>query len=148
MSEIIFDGEHFLSLSDDEVIKYAEPFVTTQADMVPDSAYEFLAGRLDQMSDVQTVYALELCMRLAPEDFASEAVKFLSHGDSAVCCTASRLLESLSPESVSNELVEQISKTPLVALFATRVQTGERTQIGTNEEFISKLLHRFNQSAD
>jgi len=116
--------------------------------MVPNSAYEVLAGILDQMSDVQTVYALELCMRLEPEKFASQVVEFLSHGESAVCCTASRLLESLSPELVSTDLVERISKTPLVALFTTHVRTGERMQIGTNEEFIRKLRDRFNQTAD
>lgn len=149
MSEFTFDCEHFLSLSDSEVVKYAEPFVTTQADKVPDSAYEILAGKFDQMSDVQTVYALEICMRIAPQEFVSQTVEFLSHPDSSVCCTASRLIETVPPESVSRSLVKRIAETPVVKLFTSHVRTGERVQIGTNEEFIRTLLGKFkHQTAD
>lgn len=143
MSGFIFDCEHFLSLSDGEVIKYAEPFVTTQADMVPDSAYEVLAGKFDQMSEIQTVYALEICMRISPQEFVSKTAEFLSHSDSSVCCTASRLIETVPPESVSRLLVKRIAATPVVNLFASHVRTGERLQIGTNEKFIRALLDKF-----
>ena len=147
MNESTFDCEHFLSLCNDELVTYAEPFVTTQAEKVPGSAYDILANRFDQMSDVHKVYALEICMRLAPEKFVGQAIEFLAHTDSAVCCTASRLLEAVSPELVSDNLIKRISETPVVELFATHVRTGERVRIGTNKEFIRTLLGRLRQQA-
>jgi len=143
MSKDTFDCDHFLSLSNGELIDYTEPFVTTQADKVPCSVYETLANKLDELSDTHVVYALEICMRIAPQEFASQAVEFLSHSDPSVNCTAYRVIESLPPEFVSSALVKRIAETPVVDLITSHVRTGERVKIGTNEEVVRELLDKF-----
>jgi hypothetical protein len=143
MSEVLFSCERFLSLDDDKLVRYAEPFVTTQADSVPKSAYELLVSKLDDLGDIHTVYALEICMRIDPQDVVGHVVRFLSHPSSSVCCTACRLIETLPPRSVSADLVRRIAETPIVDLFTSHFRSGERVRVGTNEEFIRVLVARF-----
>ena len=143
MSKSIFSCEHFLALDGDELIDYAEPFVTTQVDKVPDSVYETLLDRLGGLGDIHTVYTLEICMRIDPKNFVSHAIEFLSHSDSSVCCTACRLIESLPKEFIADDLVKKIAETPIVDLFSLHIRSGERIRIGTNEEFIRTLVTRF-----
>jgi hypothetical protein len=139
----VFSHDRFLSLAGCELVKYAEPFLTTQAEAIPGSVYETLQSQLADMDEEHAVYALEICMRLKPSEFVSRAVTFLSHTDAAVCSTAYRLINSLPPNLIPADLVEKIAATPTVALFAPDVRSGERIRIGTNEEFIRDLVSRF-----
>jgi hypothetical protein len=132
--------DRFLSLSGPELRDYAEPFVNTHKDAIRESVYEPLQSKLRDLDEEHTVYALEICMLLKPDQFASRAVQFLSHSDSAVCCTAFRIIERLPSSFIRDHLGEQISGTPVVDLFSTHVRTGDRVRVGTNEEFIRELV--------
>jgi hypothetical protein len=136
----LFSLDRFLSLSGPDLFQYAEPFVSTETALVPESVYDPLRSMLTEMDDRHLVYALEICMLLKPQEFASRAADFLSHVDSAVCCAACRALEHLDADAMTPELVKRITETPIVDLFSVHVRTGERVRVGSNKEFIRHLL--------
>ena len=132
--------DEFLALSGAELRDYTEPFVNENREALPESLYEPLQSKLAVLDEEHIVYAIEISMLLRPKEFAGCAVQFLSHSDSAVCCTAFRTIERLPAAYITNELLEQIRATPVTNLFTTHVRTGERVEIGTNEMFIRDLL--------
>jgi hypothetical protein len=140
MTEQSFSLDRFLFLSGAELCNYAEPFVNTRMNAISESVYEPLQCRLADLDEEHTVYALEICMLLEPREFAIRAAQFLSHSDSAVCCTAVRVLEWLPPSLITDDLVKQVRATPITDLFTTHVRTGDRVHLGTNEDFIRQLL--------
>lgn len=146
MNGSTFSFDDFLSLNGAELVAYAEPFVTSQKDHVPIAVYEVLANKLGELSDIHTVYALELCMQIDPQEFVSHAIGFLSHPNPSVCCTASRLIEALPTESLTSDLVARIADTPVVELTTLHVRTGKPIQVGTNKNFIDRLLAKHNCS--
>ncbi len=135
-----FRLDRFLALSGLELHDYTEPFVNRLQDAIPECVYEPLQSKLADLDEEHTVYALEINMLLNPEEFIERAVQFLSHSDSAVCCTAFRTIERLPAAFMTNDLLEQIRGTPVVDLFTTHVRTGERVRVGTNDQFIHDLL--------
>jgi hypothetical protein len=143
----IFNYGHFLSLTGYELVKYVEPFLTMQREAIPESVYEPLQSTLAHMDNEHALYALEMCMLLKPSAFARRLITFLSHSDAAVCTTAYRLINGLSPDLMPADLVAKIVATPTVDLFAPDVRTGDRIRIGTNEVFIRDLVAKWDQQA-
>jgi hypothetical protein len=135
-----FSLDKFLELSGSEFRKYAEPFVNVLHDTIPKSVYEPLKSKLQELDIEHTVYALEINMLLKPQEFIEFVIPYLSHSDSAVCCTAFRTIERQPTSLMTNDLCNQIRATPIVDLFSTHVRTGEKVLVGTNEEFIRNLL--------
>src|SRR4051812_6761373 len=93
----LFSPDCFLSLSGSELVSYVEPFVNSQLQSIPESAYDVLQAALDGLDEAHTVYALEICMYLKPSNFISRSVEFLSCTDAAVCCAACRSIERFPP---------------------------------------------------
>lgn len=135
-----FCVEKFVALSGTELHEYSEPFVNQLHDAIPESAYELLKSKLPHLDPEHTVYALEINMLLNPKEFIGFAIPYLSHSDSAVCCTAYRTIERQPTSLMTNDLCDQIRATPTVDLFSTHVRTGEKVLVGTNAEFIRNLL--------
>ncbi|WP_146512637.1 hypothetical protein [Thalassoglobus neptunius] len=135
-----FCVDKFLALSGAELHEYSEPFVNELHDAIPEAVYESLQSKLQDLDEEHTIYALELNMLLKPNEFVGFAIPYLSHSDSAVCCTAYRTIERQPTSLITNDLCNQIRATPIVDLFSTHVRTGEKVLVGTNEEFIRNLL--------
>jgi len=138
-----FSYERFMSLAGSTLVSYAEPFVNTRTEAIPKSAYDLLVSNLSRLDEEHTVYALEICMALKPNEFADMVVGFLANANSSVSCTAYNLLKRIPPELRSADLLSSISSTPVVDLFASDVHTGNRIRIGTNKEFIRDLVAKF-----
>ena len=138
-----FSYEQFMSLPGSTVWSYAEPFVNTKMDAIPESAYDPLVSNLSKLDEAHTVYALEICMALKPIEFASIAVGYLASADSSVSCTACRVLKKIPPSLMSVDVARKIAATPVVDLFTHDVRTGDRIRIGTNQEFIRDLVATF-----
>ena len=138
-----FSYERFMSLAGSALVSYAEPFVNTRLGTIPESVYDLLVTDLTRMDNEHTVYALEICMALKSSAFASIVVGFLAHADSAVSCTAYRLLKRIPPNLIPADLLSKIAATPVVDLFSADVRTGNRIRIGTNNEFIRDLVATF-----
>lgn len=135
-----FSYDRFLSLAGSELVNYVEPFVTTQADEIPESVYDRLQSGLAGLDEQHTVYALEIGTQLKPGEFVGRVVGFLAHPDSSVCSTAYRLIKSTPPNLLTGSVVEEIAATPTVDLFTSDVRSGSRIRIGTNEEFLRDLV--------
>lgn len=138
-----FSYERFMSLAGSALVSYAEPFVNKRMLAIPESVYELLLSNLTRLDEEHTVYALEICMALKSNEFASIVVGFLAHTDSAVCCTGYNLLKKIPPNLMPADLVRKIAATPEVDLFTHDVRTGNRIRIGTNREFIRDLTATF-----
>jgi hypothetical protein len=138
-----FSYERFMSLPGSTVWSYAEPFVNTRMDAIPDSVYDLLVPSLSKLDEAHTVYALEICMALRPSEFAGVVVGFLAHTNSAISCTAFRLLKKIPPTLMPTDLATKIATTPIVDVFTHDVRTGNRIRIGTNKEFIRELVATF-----
>src|SRR5262245_7989826 len=138
-----FSYERFMSLAGSALVAYSEPFVNTRMHTIPESIYDLLAPNLTRLDEEHVVYALEICMALRPNEFASVVVGFLAHADSAVSCAACRLLKRIPPNLMPAHLVREIATTPVVDLFTRDVRTGNRIRIGTNNEFIRDLVATF-----
>src|SRR5690349_14980193 len=115
---VAFNLDHFLSLAGSELATYVEPFLTTHIESVPQSVYDLVQFQLTSMDEEHTVYALEICMLLRPNEFVTRAVSFLSHTDAAVCCAAYNAINHLPSTLATAELVAKIAATPQVDLFA------------------------------
>lgn len=139
----VFSLDQFLSLEESELVEYAEPFVNVPSSEIPQDVYGPLCSELASMNERHVVYALEIGMRLNPLDFVYCAVSYLSHTDAAVCCSACRAIEFLSPDSMPRDVVAKIAATPIEDLFANDLRTNERIRIGTNAVFIRDLVAKF-----
>jgi hypothetical protein len=139
----LFDYERFISLTGSALVSYAEPFVNTRPDAIPQAVYDLLIRDLPTLDEEHTVYALEICMALKPSEFASTVVGFLAHPDAAICVTAYRLLKRIPPESLRFDLWSRIAATPEIDLFAPDVRTGNLIRVGSNKEFIRDLVATF-----
>lgn len=138
-----FSYERFMSLAGSTLVSYAEPFVNTGTHAIPESAYDLLVSNLTRLDEEHTVYALEICMTMKPNEFASIVVGFLANAHCSVSCTAYNLLKRISPELMPADLRSRIAATPVVDLFTSDVHTGNRIRIGTNKEFIRDLVATF-----
>jgi len=138
-----FSYDRFLSLVGSALVSYTEPFVNTGKYAISESVYDLLMSNLPRMDEEHIVYALELCMVLKSSEFAYIVAEFLSHVESAVSCTAYRLLKLIHPNLMPADLSKKIAATPVVDLFTHDVRDGKRIQIGTNKEFIRDLVARF-----
>lgn len=138
-----FSYERFMSLTGSALCGYAEPFVNTRIDAIGETVYDLLLTNLSILDEEHTVYALEICMALKPNDFAHVVVGFLAHSSAAVSATAYRLLQKMPPELLPADLRHRIATTPVVDLFTSDVRTGNPIRVGTNKEFIRDLVARF-----
>lgn len=138
-----FNYDHFISLAGSDVVKYAEPFVNMRREAIPESVYEQLEAALPNMDELHTVYALEICMILRPQEFVSRAVEFLLHSDAAVCCAAYNSINNLPSALVTADLVAKIAATPVVNLYGPDLHSDKKIPAGTNEAFIRKLVSKF-----
>jgi hypothetical protein len=143
-----FSDERFMSLAGSALVSYTEPFVNRGLCTIPMSVYEVLVSNLTRLDEEHVVYALEICMALKPDEFANLLVGFLAHADSAVSCTAFRLLKKIAPNRMRADLVRKIVTTPVVDLFSRDVRTGNPIRIGTNKEFIRDLVATFGSTLE
>jgi hypothetical protein len=138
-----FSYERFMSLTGSALVRYAEPFVNTRTHAIPDSVYDLLVCNLAKLDEAHTVYALEICMAIKPQEFASIVAGFLANTHYSICCTACRLLSRISPDLMPADLLSRIAATPVVDLFTTDVHSGNPIRLGTNKEFIRLVLAEF-----
>lgn len=139
----LFNYDRFCSLTGADLINYAEPFVNTRHQAIPNSVYELLRSSLGWLDEAHLVYALEVCMLLKPMDFLAAVVAFLSHQDASVSCTAYRLISKLRAEAIPEYVKEKIAAIPIVDIFGPDLHSGNKTRIGTNQEFIRSLCTQF-----
>jgi len=143
MTDARFDCDKFNTLNGCDLVAYVEPYLAAQQDRIPAATYEALESVIDRLDDAHTVYAIEICMLLKPDDFAGRAIEFLSHSDASVCCAAFNSVSRLSRSSLTDELVARIRATPVVDLFGPDLHSNKRIPIGTNAEFIRSLLDKY-----
>jgi hypothetical protein len=145
MSEF-FTVERFLSLGGENLVEYIEPLLT-QHETIPESSYELLRSRLADLDVGHTVYVLEICILLKPDDFIGHLITFLAHTDSSVCCAAFRLINKASLSLLTDELIARIATTPIVDLFDPIIDSEDRIRVGTNKIFINELVVKFTRSS-
>lgn len=139
----MFDIRSFLTLSGRELADYTEPFLAVEASAIALPVAEALVVALPSLDEEHLVYALELVMRARPVGFTDHLLKFLTHPQAAVCCTAYRLLSDVSRDSVSADFPKKLAAVPIVDLFTDDVVTGEKRRVGTNAEFLRSLMRKF-----
>lgn len=141
-----FDVETFFSLGELELGEYVEPYLVDAAATIPEPAYGILLGELYELDIGHKVYALELCMRINPDDFKRRLVTHLSNENSAVCCAAYNLLNKLGTDDINDELSSQLASVKEVSLVTNDVRTGVEIRIGSNRQFIEDLRRKFLES--
>jgi hypothetical protein len=137
-----FSFERFMSLSGSDLVIYAEPYVTTEAESIRKEIYSALASSLADMDETHLVYALEICMKLKPKELIQRATAFLAHPDAAVCSTAFRIVEYIPVNEIPTDVVDNFSSIKVVDLFGPNLRTGERICMGTNETLLRMLLEK------
>jgi len=148
MSEECFEIQKFLKLKGLELSKYAEPLLANVGCVVSETTALDLLSNVDQLSTEQLVYALELGMKIAPDKFAKLAIESLSHSDANLCCSAARVLEHMAPEVAPGNLRSEVERVPIVDIYLTHFQTGERFKVGTNGKFLAHLVKKLDANSE
>jgi hypothetical protein len=143
MNQRTFDVEHFLSISNEELVAYIEPFLISEEWKIDDDQARKIEGAFPTLDKFQTVYALELCMRADAVRFIPNAIECLSHRDAEICCAASNSIDRFWSTNCTVDIVALLVSVPEVELFTTHVVTGNIESMGTNEKFVRPLIDRF-----
>jgi hypothetical protein len=103
-----FQYERFTSLSDSDVGAYVEPFLYNHAKTVSQADLQRILSELGGYDEPHLVYAIELGADRSPATFAAHVPQYLAHEYGSVRCAASRFLEHLSDEYITQELVDSV----------------------------------------
>ena len=109
-SSLQFDYDHFVELSGDSLIEYADPLASSLDIVISPEDIDRLKAHLDAYDEYHLVYAIEIGTDNAPSDFASEIPRFLGHEQASVFCVADRVLRRLATEFLTPSLISEVEK--------------------------------------
>jgi hypothetical protein len=105
-----FQYDRFISLSDLDLSAYVEPFLGHQTRTVSQGDLQRILSELGKYDESHLVYAIELGADRSPQMFAAHVPPYLAHEHGSVRCAASRFLEHLSDEYVTQELIDSVRR--------------------------------------
>jgi hypothetical protein len=135
-----FDYEMFLALAGSDVVAYMERLVNDTTTKISRDDLERMLLDLPMFDEYHLVYALELGIAHAPDIFAPQIPQYLGHGSAAVCSTASRVLNKLPSQYVTQNLIDAVRSIPIDNSLITEPIDGTRHLVGLNTCLVRDVL--------